>query len=381
MSDTTSESRSPSAGGSATDSAASAADVAELQTTTELVELAQRRLSDHAWGFIMGGAETETTMRRNRHALDSLAFRPRVLRDVSGADPVTSFLGRDERLPVLLAPIASTSDIHPEGILPAARAAARFGCPLMLSSVAGADLVEVARAAGAELLFQLYADGDTAWVLELAARAVEAGARAICVTVDVPTFGRRERVLMGRQSIGGRPFNQLRAGESHRGEADWTLIERLRESINVPLMVKGIQTSEDARLALGHGVDIVYVSNHGGRQLDHCRGAIDSLPEVAQAVRGHAEVIVDGGFVRGTDILKAISLGASFVGIGRLQALALGAAGEDGVVRLLELLELELRVAMKLLGVTRCAELDGGFLQPVPALSEPSPLGAFPLLG
>jgi len=188
-------------------------------------------------------------------------------------------------------------------------------------------------------------------------------------------------VLMSRQSIGGRPFNKLREGESHRGEADWTLIERLREAVDVPLIVKGIQTAEDARLAVEHGVDIIYVSNHGGRQLDCCRGAIDSLPEVAHAVRGRTVVLVDGGFVRGTDIVKALALGASFVGIGRLQALALGAAGEDGVVRLLELLELEITVALKLLGVNRCSELDGGFLQPAPVVGAATPLGAFPLLG
>jgi glycolate oxidase len=145
-------------------------------------------------------------------------------------------------------------------------------------------------------------------------------------------------------------------------------------------MVKGIQTAEDALLALAHGVDVIYVSNHGGRQLDHGRGAIDLLPEIVGAATGKAEIVVDGGFMRGTDVLKGIAKGASMVGLGRLQALALGAAGQAGVVRMLELIETELRVTMKLLGVNRCAELDGSYLQPAPAVSPPTSLGAFPLL-
>lgn len=360
--------------------AGAAVDVADLHTTTELIALAKARLPVPAWDFIVGGAETETTILRNRQALDSVAFRPRVLRNVADADPGTLFLGLPQRLPVLLAPLASMTDIHADGALPVARAAAHFGCPVMLSSVSHSDLDAVAKAAGEQFYFQLYADGDEGWVLDLASRAVDLGCKALCVTVDVPTFGRRERGLHRRQSITGRPFNALRAGEAHRGQADWSLIDRLKRRIGVPLIVKGIQTSEDAALAVEHGVDVIYVSNHGGRQLDHCCGAIDLVPEVFHVVRGRAEVVVDGGFVRGTDILKAVAKGAAMVGIGRLQALALGAAGEAGVVRMLEILDTELRVTMKLLGVNRCSELDGGFLQPVPPVTRPALFSAFPQL-
>ena len=158
------------------------------------------------------------------------------------------------------------------------------------------------------------------------------------------------------------------------------LVDKLKRAVKLPLMVKGIQTAEDADLCVKHGVDIIYVSNHGGRQLDHCRGAIELLPEVISAARGKAQFIVDGGFLRGTDILKAVARGAAMVGIGRLQALALGAAGEHGVARMLEILETELTINMKLLGTNTVAELDGTYLQPATAVTVPGALSAFPLL-
>jgi glycolate oxidase len=355
-------------------------DVAESQTTTELIALARARLPAHAWDFIVGGAETETTILRNRHALDCIAFRPRVLRNVEYTDVGTKFLKKKRRLPVLLAPLASLTDIHPEGALPIARAAKKFGCLMMLSSVAQQDLEAVARAAGEQFIFQIYADGDEDWLLDAAKRAVAAGSKALCLTVDVPTFGRRERGLHRRQTIAGRPFGQPRAGEAHRARADWKLVERLKNGVDVPLMIKGIQTAEDAELALQLGVDVLYVSNHGGRQLDHARGAIDLLPEIASVARGKAEIVIDGGFVRGTDVVKALAKGAAMVGLGRLLALALGAGGERGIVRMLELVETELGVAMKLLGVNAISELDGTYLQPAPAMAAPGLLSAFPLL-
>ncbi|HVS22252.1 MAG TPA: alpha-hydroxy acid oxidase [Gammaproteobacteria bacterium] len=354
--------------------------VGELLTTTELIARAKARLSVPAWEFVNGGAETEATLKRNRYALDCIAFRPRVLRNVGGTDLTTTFIGTKQRMPVLLAPLASLTEIHSDGALPIARAANTFGCLMVVSSVTRPGLDEVARAAGDNLVFQLYTDGDDHWVLDEAKRAADLGCKALCLTIDVPTFGRRERHIHARQSLDGRPFGELRAGESHRGRADWKLVGKLRRALEVPLIVKGVQTAEDASLALEHGVDVIYVSNHGGRQLDHARGAIDLLPEVVAAAGGKAELVVDGGFMRGTDVLKGVARGAAMVGIGRLQALALGAAGEAGVLRMLELLETELRVTMKLLGVNRCAELDGAYLQPAPSVVAPQALGAFPLL-
>ena len=353
---------------------------AELLTTTELIAEAKKRLSAECWDFICGGAETETTLLRNRHSLDGIAFRPRVLRNVEGANPSTTFLKTKQRLPVLLAPVASLTDIDPEGALPIARAAAEFGCLMLVSSVTQPAFEEVARVAREQFAFQIYPDGDERWVLETAKRAVGAGAKAICLTVDVPTFGRRERHIHRRQVMTGRPFGSLRDGEANRGRAEWSLVEKLKRTAKVPLMLKGVQTAEDAELAVKYGVDVIYVSNHGGRQLDQGRGAIDLVPEVVSVARGKAEFVVDGGFVRGTDVLKGLARGAAMVGLGKIQALALGAGGERGVMRLLELLETELTVTMKLLGLTSIADLDGTYLQPAAHITPPGVLSAFPLL-
>jgi isopentenyl diphosphate isomerase/L-lactate dehydrogenase-like FMN-dependent dehydrogenase len=352
----------------------------EILTTTELVVLAKKRLPEAAWDFIMGGAETETTVVRNRHALDSIAFRPRVLRNVEDATPATTFLGMQHRMPVLLAPIASLTDVDPEGAMPVARAAAQFGCLMLVSSVTQPSFEEVARAAGERFALQLYTDGDEKWVVDTAKRAVQAGAKALCLTVDVPTFGRRERHIHRRHAMAGRPFGALRTGEAHRGRADWTLVEKLKRAVKLPLMVKGIQTAEDADLAVKHGVDVIYVSNHGGRQLDHGRGSIELLPEVISVARGKAQFVLDSGFLRGTDILKGVARGAAMIGIGKLQALALGAAGERGVLRMLEILETELVTNMKLLGVSRVDDLDGTYLQPATPVTAPGALSALPLL-
>jgi len=352
----------------------------EILTTTELVRLAKQRLPDAAWEFIVGGAETETTAIRNRHALDAIAFRPRVLRNVETATPATTFLGMEHRIPVILAPIASLTDVDPEGALPVARAAAAFGCLMLVSSVTQPSFEAVAKVAGERWGLQLYPDGDEKWVVATAKRAVQAGAQTICITADVPTFGRRERHIHRRHAMAGRAFGALRDGEAQRARADWKLIAALKRAVDVPLMLKGVQTAEDADLCVKNGVDIIYVSNHGGRQLDHGRGAIELLPEVVSQARGKAQFVIDGGFLRGTDIMKAVARGAAMVGIGRLQALALGAAGERGVIRMLEILETELTVSMKLLGANTCDDLDGTCLQPATPVTVPGVMSALPLL-
>jgi glycolate oxidase len=272
------------------------------------------------------------------------------------------------------------TDVDAEGALPVARAAAEFGCLLLVSSVTQPKLEEVARAAGEQFALQIYADGDEKWLVDTAKRAAQAGAKALCLTVDVPTFGRRERHIHRRHAMAGRPFGALRSGEENRGRAEWPLVEKLKRAVKLPLMLKGIQTAEDAELAVKHGVDVIYVSNHGGRQLDHCRGGIELLPEIISVARGKAQFVVDGGFLRGTDIVKAIARGAAMVGIGKLQMLALGAAGERGVARMLEILETELTTAMKLLGVSALADLDGTYMQPATPMTAPGPLSALPLL-
>jgi len=327
----------------------------------------------------VGGTETETTVGRNRAALDALAFRPRVLRDVSRVDPEAYFLGHRLRLPVMLAPVGSLESFHPEAGAAVARAAGRFGVPFLLSSVSRPGLEEAAAAGRGPKIFQLYVRGDEAWVDAMAERAKAAGYDAFCFTVDTAHYSRRERDIALRFV---KPWRiGAEEGMRHQAALTWDHIARFRDRHAIPLILKGIATAEDAARAAALGVDFVYVSNHGGRQLDHGRGALDILPEVVAAVRGRARIIIDGGVSRGTDVLKAIALGADYVAIGRLYCYGLAAAGEDGVVRVLELLEDEVRIAMGLLGVTRLDELDPTYLAPAAPLGTPHVWSAFPLLG
>lgn len=349
------------------------------QALQEFVAPAREKLPDRTWNYLMGGADTETTLLRNRQALDSLAFRPRVLRDVETVSARASLFGQDMRLPLILAPIGSLQDIVEGGGKAPARAAASFGVMHMLSSVCLPDMEEVAGATGGHPgLYQLYVRGDAAWIDERIDRAIAAGYAAFCFTVDLDAYGRRERDIVARYIATSR---QRLHGEEYQSRFCWKDIERIRAKYRLPLIVKGIATAEDARIAVDHGIDAIYVSNHGGRQLDHGRGAIDILPEVVAAVDGKAAVLFDGGVMRGADVVKAMALGASAVGIGRLQGLAAGAAGEAGIVRMLEILETEILICLALLGVCGWEELDAGYLCRETPVRAPSPLGAFPLLG
>lgn len=344
----------------------------------EFVEPARKNLTPETWDYLMGGAETETSLNRNRLAIDALALRPRVLRDVEHIDMSVKLLGHDWRLPVFLAPIGSLQDITHAAAVAPARAAAKFGVAHMLSSVCAPGLEEVAAAAPEyPKIFQIYVRGDADWLDELVRRALDHGYRAICFTVDLDIFGRRDRNVARRYEPTAR---RTARGEEHQARFSWADVERIRKKFDVPLVLKGIATAQDAALAVDLGIDAVYVSNHGGRQLDHALGSTDVLPEIVDKVAGRAEVIVDGGYMRGGDIVKAIALGANGVGIGRLQGLAAAAGGEDAIVRMLEILEQEIRHCLMLLGVTSFAELDPSFVTRVTPLQRDWLDSAFPLL-
>jgi glycolate oxidase len=348
-------------------------------TLQEIVAAARSNLQPGPWSYLIGGAETETTVKRNRHALDSIAFRPRVLRDVSKVDTSSTFLGRKVRLPLMLAPIGGLESIVEGGAATAARAAAEFGVPQMLSSVCEPGLERTAAAASTTRVFQLYVRGDDAWVDDFVRRARDNGFCAFCLTVDVAHYSRRERDLVGRFV---KPWRARAAeGAPFQAALSWTQVKRFKDKYpDYPLIIKGIATAEDAEIAVQHGVEVVYVSNHGGRQLDHGLGSAAVLPEIVRVVQNKAEVWVDGGFMRGTDVVKAIALGAKSVGIGRLTGLALAAAGVPGLVRALELLEEEIRTTLGLLGVTSYAELTPKHLAPAPSVTPPDTFSAFPLL-
>jgi glycolate oxidase len=350
-----------------------------FQTLHEIAKAARENLAPGPWDYLVGGAETETTLRRNRLALDSLAFRPRVLRDVAKVEASASLFGRPVRLPVMLAPIGSIETFTPGGGATAARASAEFGVPQMLSSACSPGLEPTAAAAENFRIFQLYVRGDDAFVDDHVRRAVDHGYAAFCMTVDTAWYSRRERDL-ARRFV--KPWRLAATGQEYQAALSWDQVKRFKDAHALPLILKGIATAEDAARAAEHGVEGVYVSNHGGRQLDHGRGAIDVLPEVVAAVGGRATVIVDGGFLRGTDIVKAMARGARCVGLGRLACLGLAAAGAPGLVRTLELLEDEIRICLGLLGVTRWAQLDASYLHPgAPPVRPPHALSAFgPLL-
>ncbi|HEY4908764.1 MAG TPA: alpha-hydroxy acid oxidase [Methylomirabilota bacterium] len=349
----------------------------QFQTLHEIARAARRNLADGPWDYLVGGAETETTVKRNRLAIDTVAFRPRVLRDVSKVDASSTFFGRPVRIPVMLAPVGSVESFTPGGGATAAKGSEAFGVPHMLSSACNPGLEATAKAADNFRIFQLYVRGDDAFVDDHVKRARDNGYALFCMTVDSANYSRRERDLDKRFV---KPWRQAATGMNWQAALSWDQVKRFKDTHDIPLILKGIATAEDAAIACEHGVDGVYVSNHGGRQLDHGMGSLAVLPEVVRAVDGRAAVMVDGGFMRGTDVVKAIVLGAHIVGLGRLQCLGLAAAGQAGLERALELLEEEIKICLGLLGVASYRQLDRSFVREAQSVADPDALSAFPLL-
>ena len=318
--------------------------VGARQPQPECVGLPDRRLGDRD----ERGAQPYGARLRS-------AFRPRVLCDVSrDRHAAASLFGRKLRIPVLLAPVGSLESFEPGGGATVAKAATEFGNGMILSCVSHPGLEATAEASGDGFkIFQLYVLGDAEWIDDHFRRAIDAGYDAFCVTVDTDRYSRRERDIAKRyQRRGVVVRNDARVYQARHA---WRDVERYKAKFGIPLILKGIATAEDARRAVELGVDCVYVSNHGGRQLDHGLGAIDVLPEIVAAVDGKARIIVDGGISRGTDVVKAMILGADAVSVGRLYVYGLAAAGAPGIVRLLEILEHEITICLALLGVTSFA--------------------------
>jgi len=352
---------------------------AKFSSLTEMVHLARERLPQNSWDYLMGAADTETTLKRNRLSIDALQFRPRVLRDVHEVTASTELLGHELRIPVFLPPIGSVQLFEEGGGASVARGAARFGTMQILSSVCTPDYEAVANASAAPKVYQLYLMGDTGWMDDIIGNAMELGYTGFCLTADTQVYSRRERDILKRW----RPPSGSSAIESdfgYQARMSWDTVAHIKETFDIPLYVKGINTADDAARAVDAGVDVVYVSNHGGRQLDHGRGCIDSLPEVAAAVDQQVPVLVDGGFLRGADVVKALCRGATAVGMGRLEGLAMAAGGADGIVRALEIVEQEIVTTMALMGAASLDELNPAFLEAATAAVDPHVLSAFPLL-
>ena len=353
---------------------ADAIDVFDLEATARQV------LPPAHYGYLATGTFGEQTLRANRSAFERYYLRSRRLVDVSSVDTSVRLLGETFRSPIVLCPVGSQRGFHADGELATARAAKRHNHLQMLSSVSSTAIDEVARVRGAPLWHQLYPTGSWAVTRELLRRAERAGCSTVVVTVDLPAGGagrqRLERMIREdprdcascheNPEVAGGP-KPLYAGidggvNLSQASLTWDFVGRLRDVTTMNVVLKGIVSADDAERCLAAGVDGIVVSNHGGRADDSGRGAIESLEEVASVARGKTTLIMDSGVRRGTDILKALALGADAVGIGRPYVWGLAAFGEAGVSRALELLQRELVESMQFTGVASVGDISDRFI-------------------
>jgi 4-hydroxymandelate oxidase len=351
--------------------------VEHLLSVADYERLAEERLEHGPWAYLAGGSGDEWTLRQNRTAFERWTFRPRVLSDVSEISTATSVLGGEIQLPVIVAPVAYQQLYHPAGECATARAAAAAGTAMAVSTFSTRSHEEITAAApGLMQWCQLYVLQDRGATREHLAGAAAAGCSAVVLTVDTPRLAQRERDLRAgfeipsdlplpyaRATIGATPQNPADQFALLDPSVSWRDLEWIAAEAQLPVVLKGIVTAEDAQLAVDHGAAAVVVSNHGGRQLDGAPATLDALPEVVDAVDGRLEVYLDGGIRRGTDVAKALALGARAVLAGRAPVFGLAAAGEEGVRHVLELLQEELALTLCLLGCTAPDELTGAHVE------------------
>jgi len=337
--------------------------LARIFSVEEFEPLARDRMPIEGYSFIAGWAGSGAAARGNLEAYTRWRFRPRALVDVSRVDTSTTVLGRTISLPVLFAPTALHRFAHPEAELATARAAEALGTTMIVSSGASVRFEEIGPALTAPW-FQLYWFTDRGLTQELVTRAEASGFAAVCLTVDSPVEAWREGEarLPPLPSPGVRSDNLPDRDLRNDPSLTWSSLAWLRSITSLPILVKGVLTAEDARLAVDHGLDGIVVSNHGGRQLDWALPTLDALPEIVEAVEGRLEILMDGGIRRGTDVLKALALGARAVLIGRPVLWGLGAGGTDGVLRMVELIQGELVSAMGHCGVTSATDVPRAIL-------------------
>lgn len=383
------------------------ANVSRAVNIADLRMMAKRRLPKPIFDYVDGGAEDEVTMRENRRAFEEVTFRPRQGVAVPEVDLRVRVLGQDLALPVLLAPVGYCRMFHPQGEVAAARAAGNAGVAYILSTASGHRLEDVKAATKGPAWFQLYLTGGREAATDAIVRARAAGYSALVITTDTYVIGMRERdhhnatsVLLGDSALAKLPHlpgilahpgwlidflldggvhrlpNIVIPGEGPMGLRDvgslirtsftWEDLAWIREIWPGPIVFKGALTADDARRAVDEGAAAIVVSNHGGRQLESSPATLRVLPEIVDAVNGRVEVMLDGGIRRGTDVIKAICLGARAVLIGRAYAYGLGAAGEAGVARVIEILRADLVRTLQLLGCASISALDGSYVD-VPA--------------
>lgn len=374
----------------------------------DLRELARRRVPRIVFNYIDGGAEGEWTLRENRRAFEAVTFRPRQAVAVPGCDLRTSVLGAELSMPLFLAPVGYLRVMHPGGEIAAARAASSAGVGMILSTVSGHRLEDVKAASTGPVWYQLYLTGGRVAAANAMRRAMDAGYTALVITIDSTVIGHRERetrdgmVQLLRGSVwskipfmpgifthprwlarflldGGLPDmpnivsperGVLRVRDAHtamkREAFTWADMPWIRALWRGPIVIKGVLSGEDAKRSLDHGAAAVVVSNHGGRQLDGVPASLQVLPEIVEEVKGKAEILMDSGIRRGSDIVKAICLGARAVLCGRAYAYGLAAAGDAGVTRSLEMLRADLERCLKLLGCPSVNALNKSYVRVAP---------------
>ncbi|HVM99310.1 MAG TPA: alpha-hydroxy acid oxidase [Caulobacteraceae bacterium] len=326
--------------------------------------LAQERMPGPVWDFVAAGADDGVTLAENRRAFERVAIRPRVLVDVSRINMTTQLLGDEVAAPVMVAPTGPQGAVCAEGEVATAEAAGRAGVLIVAPSGSNRTIEEIAAAATAPLWLQLYLYPERERTLALVRRAEAAGCRAIMLTADSPRFGRKERSLRTEDQFDWPEHGNLAGLPPARlpfvrgAPATWADVDWLQSETPLPLVLKGVLTGEDATIAAARGVAGIVVSNHGGRQLDGAVASLDALPEVVAEAGGRCEIYLDGGVRRGTDVLKAIALGAKAVMVGRPVLWGLAAAGADGVADVLGMLKAELQLAMALAGRPTLADID-----------------------
>jgi len=330
--------------------------------------LAQAKMDRAFWDFYQGGSDDEVTLRACRTAFERIRLRPRVLVDVSTIDMRTTVLSTPISMPIVVAPMALHCLAHPEGECATAQGAGMAKTLMVAGTTSTRSLEEIAQAASGPLWFQLYVYPSLEVAEKLVHRAEAAGYRAIVLTVDLPVLGNREKDRRNNVTIPPPPYKEANFSDVEKMGQEWVpltweSLSWLRSITSLPILLKGILTAEDALLAVEHGIDGIVVSNHGGRQLDTAIPSIEALAEVVEAVARRCEVYVDGGIRRGTDILKALALGARAVLVGRPVLWGLAVNGAGGVFHVLEILRKELELAMALAGRPTLESIDRTLLK------------------
>jgi isopentenyl diphosphate isomerase/L-lactate dehydrogenase-like FMN-dependent dehydrogenase len=347
--------------------------LSDLLNVWDYERAAEERLEPGAWGYYAGGAGDEVTLRANVEAYGHWQLRPRVLAGIEACTTAATVLGHEVSMPLLVAPVAFQRVAHPDGELGMARAALAVGTGMCLSTMATSTPAAVAET-GVLRFFQLYMFRDDEMTRAVVSAARDSGYSALFLTVDTPVLGRRERdhrtgftlppgIMV--EALGGDGYTPASAFAAVSPSVSWRDVERLASMSGLPVVVKGVQTHEDAHLACEHGAVGIVVSNHGGRQLDGVAATIDVLPEVVEAVDGRIDVLVDGGIRRGADVVKALALGARAVLAGRAPLWGLVVDGEAGARRVLELLRDEILLALQLVGASSPADVGRDRVSPL----------------